>query len=231
MISNDSDKFGSGDRAVLDVLFEHMSSLYNEDTNVFASTINNSPPISLGTFEQGISSVGTINPGLLIDDLVGLSASTENFSTVPNVGAVQDVINELNVGDTTNRVRLPLSIVDEAPTTNVAAAPTADTVFPNNSDDYIDHVEKKDKTLTLLKTYIKHRTRLNPPSKPYHCAYMKTYKSSCGKSFETMDEALMHVESHLKNVTKICRLCGQCFTKARDAKKHTVLGRCRPKRG
>ncbi|KIJ23553.1 hypothetical protein M422DRAFT_275855 [Sphaerobolus stellatus SS14] len=166
----------------------------------------------------------------LTNDLAGPSAITENFSTVPNVGGIPDVTNDLLVGETTNGIRHSLPVAEAAPPA-VAVPPSADTVFPNNSDDYIDHVEKKDKTLTLLKTYIKYRTRLNPPSKSHHCAYMKTCKSSSGKSFETMDEALVHVESHLKNVTKICRLCGQCFTKARYAKKHTEPGRCRPKRG
>ncbi|KIJ23550.1 hypothetical protein M422DRAFT_275853 [Sphaerobolus stellatus SS14] len=134
-------------------------------------------------------------------DLVGLSAITKNFSSVPNVGAVPDVTNDLLVRETTNGVRHSLPVAEAAPPA-VAAPPSADIVVPNNSDDYIDRVGEKDRT-TLIETYIKHRIGLNPP---YHCAYMKTYQSSCGESFETWDEAFVHVKSHLKNVTKICRL-------------------------
>ncbi|KIJ53370.1 hypothetical protein M422DRAFT_242515 [Sphaerobolus stellatus SS14] len=143
------------------------------------------------------------------ESLVYLEEST-TVEIDPDIGSLSgnlppDVTNDLLVSETTNGVRHSLPVA-EAASPAVAAPPSADTVIPNNSDDYIDHIEKKDKTLTLLKTYIKHRTRLNPPSKPHHCTYMKTHKSTCGKSFETMDEALVHVESHLKNVTKICRL-------------------------
>ncbi|KIJ23547.1 hypothetical protein M422DRAFT_275850 [Sphaerobolus stellatus SS14] len=148
---------------------------------------------------------------------------TENFSTVPNAGAVPDVTSDVLVGETTNGVRHFLPVA-EAPPPAAATHPPADTVSPHNADNCIDRVEKKDKA-ELAKTYIKHRPGLNPP---YHCAYMKTYKSSCGKSFKTIDEALAHVGSHLKNVIKTCRLCGQCFTKAEYAKKHIKLGRCRP---
>ncbi|KIJ53354.1 hypothetical protein M422DRAFT_775920 [Sphaerobolus stellatus SS14] len=145
-------------------------------------------------------------------DLVEPSAITENLSTVPNVGAVPDVTNDLLVSETTNRVRHSLPVA-EAAHPAVAAPLSTDTVFPRNSDDYIDRVEKKE-TSTLVKTYIKHRTG---QTHPYGCAYMKTYKSECRKPFETMNEAFVHVESHLKNVKKICRLCRQCFTKARPS--------------
>ncbi|KIJ25267.1 hypothetical protein M422DRAFT_273769 [Sphaerobolus stellatus SS14] len=205
MLSNDQDNLAI-DPAAMDLsqqtldLFDYM--------NMFSAPIVN----HLNAQDRYGGGINNSDTNEFAEPITG----TNNRNDVPNVGAIQDDGTKL-VGATMNAVQRPLPLAVAAPpaTINTAApfVPTCD-LLSNTLVDYIDRVEKKEKTLAWFQTFVKFRTQLDPPVKPYHCKYWKRYNSPCGMAFETMEEALVHVGSHLKNVTKICRLwCVLSFLK------------------
>ncbi|KIJ41912.1 hypothetical protein M422DRAFT_254924 [Sphaerobolus stellatus SS14] len=89
-----------------------------------------------------------------------------------------------------------------------ACSSTSATPQPKTRNAYVYRLGKDEKTPEFIRAYINSSSVTTSAnlSRQHQCVYLIHYNSRCQRSFDTLAEAVAHVEQeHLKNVTWKCR--------------------------
>ncbi|KIJ24876.1 hypothetical protein M422DRAFT_274240 [Sphaerobolus stellatus SS14] len=138
-----------------------------------------------------------------------IRSSVQEDSAIPNIEVTHTVENNLSPCFATG-------------------SPTPKHTQTNPSSLYLYRLGKDEKTLDFVLAYIKSMpgTTSTNPSGQRQCVYLTHYNSSCRRSFDTLPEAVEHVEKHLKNRRCISRRLAE-FSKRKvnflPATRETIL--------
>ncbi|KIJ41902.1 hypothetical protein M422DRAFT_254913 [Sphaerobolus stellatus SS14] len=152
--------------------------------HIFQPLLSNSPPQESTSLPHLARTINSDN----VDPTLIRSSVQEDFA-IPNIEVTHTVENNLSPCFATG-------------------SPTPKHTQTNPLSLYLYRLGKAEKTPDFVLAYIKSTpgTTTTNPSVQHQCVYLTQYNSSCRRSFDTLPEAVEHVENHLKNVKWKCRL-------------------------